>query len=336
MHYIKRNFDLGLILSTSISFLFFLFLFISLRLHAQGAELIKIDGSSTVYPIAEAIAEEYQAVNRGKTKFAIGVSGTGGGFKKFCRGETSIQNASRPIDKTELEMCRKNSVTFVEVPIAFDGIVVVVHTSNPINEISVDQLKKIWQPEAKNQGLTWQSVDKALPANKIVLFGAGSDSGTFDFFTEMIVGKAKQSRSDYTSSEDDNVLIKGISSNKNALGYVPFSYYAKNKNHLKALAIIFNDKSVAPTMSNIKSGDYKPLSRPLFMYVNKKVLESKHITDYLDFFVEKSEGVIQEVHYIPLTKKGYSYISKRIKNRIEGTDFLDHTKITTLINKIIF
>lgn len=315
----------------------FLFLVLfSLKSFSQETSLIKMDGSSTVYPIAEAMAEEFQTANRNKAKFAIGVSGTGGGFKKFCRGETTIQNASRPIDKTELQSCKKNSIEFVEFPIAFDGVVVVTHKSNPIEEITIEQLKNIWQPSSKNQAISWKSIDQKFSSDKIQLFGAGSDSGTFDFFTEMVVGKAKESRSDYTSSEDDNILVKAISNNKNALGYLPYAYYEKNKSTLKSLAIRFNGKSVLPSIATVKSGEYKPLSRPLFMYVNKKSLDSEVLTNYLNFFFKNADLIIKQVNYVPLTQKGYLYASTKIKNKTSGTEFLDHSQIANLMNKIVF
>ncbi|HND84817.1 MAG TPA: PstS family phosphate ABC transporter substrate-binding protein, partial [Pseudobdellovibrionaceae bacterium] len=239
--------------------------------HAGGQ--IKIDGSSTVFPITEAMAEEFQKTDS-STKITVGISGTGGGFKKFCRGETEIQDASRPISKSEMQTCKESGVKYMELPVGYDATVVVVHPANALKEISVEDLKKIWHPDAQGKITKWSDVNPAWPKEKLSLYGAGSDSGTFDYFTEAICGKAKLSRGDYMASEDDNTLVTGVAKDKYALGYVPLSYYMENQKKLKALGIISKPgaKAVLPSKATVEDGTYQPLSRPLFIYVAEKAL----------------------------------------------------------------
>ena len=206
---------------------------------ADQTALIKVDGSSTVYLLTEAVAEEFQKANRGRVRVTVGIAGTGGGFKKFCRGETDIADASRPILKEEMELCQKNGIAYYELPIAFDALTVAVSPKNTwITSMTVEELKKIWEPAAQNKVTRWNQLHSDWPDAPLVLFGAGSDSGTFDYFTDAIVGKAKSSRGDYTASEDDNVIVQGIENNKNALGYMGFAYYAAQMKKLKAVAIV--------------------------------------------------------------------------------------------------
>ena len=209
-----------------------------------GDSMIKIDGSSTVFPISEAMAEEFQTAQKGAVKVTVGISGTGGGFKKFCRGETDLQDASRPITDKEMVDCAANKIKYIELPIAFDAMVIVVNPKNTwLNEITVEQLKIMWAPEAQGKVTQWNQVNPKWPATPFKLYGAGSDSGTFDYFTEAIVGKAKASRGDYTASEDDNTLVQGVANDKNGLAYLPLSYYEENKSKLKVLGLIGGDKA---------------------------------------------------------------------------------------------
>ena len=217
-----------------------------------AAQVVKIDGSSTVYPVTEAVAEEFQKANKG-LKVTVGVSGTGGGFKKFCRDETDISNASRPITKSEMEDCKAAGIEYFELPVAFDALTVVINPKNTwLKQATVAELKKMWEPAAQGKVTRWNQVNPAWPDQPIKLFGAGSDSGTFDYFTEAIVGKAKSSRGDFTASEDDNVLVQGVAGDVNAIGYFGYAYYAENQNKLKALPIVEKDgkPAVAPERSH--------------------------------------------------------------------------------------
>ena len=235
---------------------------------AQGA--IKMDGSSTVFPIAEALAEEYQISKRGKVRVTVGIAGTGGGFKKFCRGETDMSNASRPILKEEMEACRAAGVKYIEVPVAFDALTVVVNPKNDwVKTLTVADLKKMWEPAAQGRVTTWKHVRSEWPAERLMLFGPGADSGTFDYFTEAVNGKAKASRGDFTASEDDNTLVQGVENNKSALGYFGFAYYAAHKDKLRAVPIDGGKGPVAPSLEAVTKGTYNPLSRPLFVYVKE-------------------------------------------------------------------
>src|SRR5512137_2597256 len=238
------------------------------RAHAQAA--IKIDGSSTVFPISEAVAEEFQIQKRGKVRVTVGMSGTGGGFKKFCRGETDISNASRPISAEEMEACRKAGIKYIELPVAYDALTVVVNPANTwAKTLTVAELKKMWEPAAQGRITTWKQVNGSFPAEKLMLFGPGADSGTFDYFTEAINGKAKASRGDFTASEDDNTLVQGVENNKSALGYFGFAYYAAHKDKLRAVPIDGGKGPVAPSIETVINGTYSPLSRPLFIYVKE-------------------------------------------------------------------
>jgi phosphate transport system substrate-binding protein len=287
---------------------------------------IKIDGSSTVFPLAEAVAEEYQKEKQGKVKVTVGISGTGGGFKKFVRGETDISNASRPILKEEMEQAKANGVEYIELPVCFDALTVVVNPQNTwVTSITVDDLKKIWEPEAQGKVTHWNQVRSEWPNEKIVLFGAGSDSGTFDYFTEAIVGKAKSSRGDFTASEDDNVLVQGIAGNKYALGYIPYAYYAPNASKMKAVGIEWSKNSVKepvmPTMENVLAGTYNPLSRPLFIYINRKSAEKPEVKEFIEFFLKNGPALATEVKYLPLPANAYEMARARFSRMEIGTGF---------------
>jgi phosphate transport system substrate-binding protein len=270
--------------------------------------VIKVDGSSTVFPITEAIAEEFQK-SRTDARVTVGSSGTGGGFQKFCAGETDISDASRPISATELETCGKAGIEFLELPIAYDGLVVVVNPKNTwVQSMTIAELKRLWEPAAAGKVTRWSHVRDGWPDREVHLFGAGVDSGTFDYFTEAIVGKAKQSRGDYTSSEDDNVLVQGIAGDELALGYFGLAYYEQNKDKLKLVPIDDGKPDngagpIAPSQETVRNGTYRPLSRPLFIYVSTKSLGRPEVKAFVDFYMEKGHGLVQEVGYVPLSPK---------------------------------
>lgn len=286
-------------------------------------KIVHVDGSSTVFPITEAIAEEFQKVYK-DIKVTVGISGTGGGFKKFLRNETDISDASRPIKEIEYELAKKSGIEFIELPIAYDGLTVVVNPSNNFcNELKVSELKKLWEPAAQDKMKMWNQVRESFPKKEIHLYGAGVDSGTYDYFTEVIVGKEGASRGDFIASEDDNVLVQGVSGDPLALGFFGYAYYEQNKDKLKAVAIDPEDGSgpVYPTLESIRSGKYYPLSRPLFIYVNIKSLEKEEVLKFVEFYIKNAKKLVSEVGYIPLSDELYEIVLKRFKNRVKGTLF---------------
>jgi phosphate transport system substrate-binding protein len=284
---------------------------------------ISIDGSSTVFPIMEAVAEEFQKSTRGQTRITVGISGTGGGFKKFCRGETDISNGSRPILKEEIEACKKSDIAFYELPIAFDALTIAVSPKNKLECIKVSELKKMWEPAAEGKVKRWRAVNPSWPDQPLYLFGAGADSGTFDYFTEAIVGKAKSSRGDYTASEDDNVLVKGIEGNANALGYFGFAYHAANPGSMKALAVDWEKGQgcVKPSLENVLAGTYNPLSRPLFVYISAKSADKPEVKQLVEFLMTKSVPLIREVKYLPLPESAYKVGLERFAKGETGSGF---------------
>lgn len=271
---------------------------------------IKIDGSSTVYPISEAVAEEFK-VGYPNVKVTIGLSGTGGGFKKFGRGETDINDASRPITKKEDSLCKASNITSLEMKVAFDGMAVVVNPQNTwVNDITVAELKKIWEPEAQGKIKFWNQIRAEWPKEEIHLFGAGVESGTYDYFTEAIVGKSHSSRGDYTASEDDNVLVQGISTDKLALGFFGIAYFEENKDKLKVIPVDDqNDENgkgpILPSIETVKNKTYSPLSRPLFIYVNSTAAKRKEVQAFVDFYLTNGGALSQEVGYISMTDEEY-------------------------------
>ncbi len=292
----------------------------------KGTQPIKIDGSSTVFPITEAVAEDFQKENRG-LRVTVGVSGTGGGFKKFCGGETDISDASRPIQPTEVDMCQTQKVNYIELPVAYDGIAVMVHPQNDwCDSLTVKELKRIWQPSAREKIKKWSDIRKNWPDKPINLYGPGVDSGTFDYFTESVIGEAGKSRGDYTASEDDNVLVQGISSDPNALGFFGLAYYEENKNKLKVVPITDNNPkngkgAISPSLSTVKEGTYQPLSRPLFIYVSKKSAQRSEVQKFIKFYLNHAGTLAKEVGFVPLTDNLYKLAEKRFKNRVTGSMF---------------
>jgi phosphate transport system substrate-binding protein len=287
---------------------------------AQGA--IKMDGSSTVFPIAEALAEEYQISKRGKVRVTVGIAGTGGGFKKFCRGETDISNASRPILKEEMDTCRAAGVRYIEVPIAFDALTVVVNPQNNwVKTLTVADLRKMWEPAAQGRVTTWKQVRAEWPAERLMLFGPGADSGTFDYFTEAINGKAKASRGDYTASEDDNTLVQGVENNKSALGYFGFAYYAAHKDKMRAVPIDGGKGPVMPSLEAVTDSTYNPLSRPLFVYVKEDAIKRPEVREFVQFMLAEGSKLISEVGYLPLPDKAYKLAWQHVEAGKLGSVF---------------
>ena len=296
---------------------------------------IQIDGSSSVYPITEAVAEEYRA-EHSDIRVTVGVSGTGGGFKKFARGETDISNASRPISKKEIEACFNNNISFIEIPVAYDGLAVVVSPSNDfVDFLTVAELKRIWEPAAQEKVKSWKQVRETFPNVPIRLYGAGTSSGTYDYFTEAIVGKAKSSRGDYTASEDDNVLVQGVASDKGALGYFGLAYYLENKSKLKLVGIDNGQGPVYPSDSTVTNGVYAPLSRPEFIYVNSKSASSQVIKDFIAFYIQNATKLVQEVGYVPLPQEVYQLAYQRLLDNKQGSMFVNTTTVGADLKKLM-
>ena len=290
---------------------------------AAQAQIIQIDGSSTVFPVTEAVAEEFQKSKKGKVKVTVGIAGTGGGFKKFCRAETDISNASRPILKSEIEDCKKSGVQFIELPVAYDALTVIINPKNDwVKSLSVADLKKMWEPGAQGKVSTWNQVRAEWPNSPLKLFGPGADSGTFDYFTEAVVGKAKSSRGDFTASEDDNVLVQGDANDRNALGYFGFAYYIENQGKLKAVAIDGGKGAVGPSPKTVEDGTYQPLSRPIFIYVSKKSLDSKpEVKEFIDFYLKNASKLVKDVKYVALPPSAYTIGAAHISKGKIGTVF---------------
>jgi len=293
---------------------------------SAGGGIVRIDGSSTVFPISEAVAEEFQKASPG-ARVTVRISGTGGGFQKFCRAESDISNASRPIKPTEIDACGKAGIAFSEVPVAYDGLVIVVNPKNTwVDHLTVAELKKIWQPDAQGKIMRWSQVRAGWPDRELHLFGAGVDSGTYDYFTEAINGKEGASRGDFTSSEDDNVLVQGVATDELALGFFGIAYYEQNAARLKAVPVDDgkddNGKGpIGPTIQSVKDGTYQPLSRPLFIYIAHKSADRPEVKGYMDYYLTKGAALVQEVGYVPLTDEGYRLAKAHLDKRVPGTVF---------------
>jgi phosphate transport system substrate-binding protein len=290
-----------------------------------AARPIAIDGSSTVFPISEAMAEEFQKSNTARV--TVAQSGTGGGFKKLCAKEIAIAGASRPIKPSEVEACKANGVDYIELPVAYDGIAVVVNPENKwVDKLTVAELKKLWSPEAKDTVKTWADVRKGWPKEEIHLFGAGVDSGTYDYFTKAIVGEEHKSRGDFTSSEDDNVLVQGVSTDKNALGFFGFAYYAENMAKLKVVPVDDGvadngEGAIAPSVESIEKATYQPLSRPIFIYVARSDADRKEVKDFVGYYLGAGVKLVSEVGYVKLPAEVYDLAKKRFDGLKTGSVF---------------
>ena len=301
-----------------------------------SAQQIKVDGSSTVYPITEAVAEQFQSQNKG-VKVTVGVSGTGGGMKKFVRGEIDVVNASRPIKPDEAQQAKQGGIEFIELPIAYDALTVVINPQNDwARTLTVAQLKKIWSPDAQGRVMSWRDVDPSFPDVPLKLYGPGTDSGTFEYFTEAVVGKAKSSRSDYTASEDDNVLVQGVSGDKGGLGYFGYAYYAENKGKINAAAIDGGKgKAVLPSPDSVVDATYAPLSRPIFIYVKKDSLKRGEVQKFVEFYLTKGPEQVEKVKYVPLPDKAYELGLEHLKKQKTGTVFGDGHAVGVSIEQLM-
>ncbi|NEU71797.1 PstS family phosphate ABC transporter substrate-binding protein [Hassallia byssoidea VB512170] len=298
---------------------------------------IKIDGSSTVYPITQAIAKEYQADSNNQVQVTVGISGTTGGFEKFCAGVTDISNASRPILKSEMEVCKKNGVGYMEFPIAFDALTIAVNPQNTwAKDITVAELKRIWEPGAEGKITRWNQIQASYPDRPLNLYGAGQKSGTFDYFTEATVGQVRANRNDYTASEDDEVLVDGISKDPNALGYFGYSYYEKHQDKLKALAVDNGKGPVLPSRQTVEKVQYQPLSRPLFIYVNTRSTQNNSAAyQFVKLYIENAPKVVSTVGYVPLPEevKHLNYV--HFYKGKAGTVFDGQTQLNLTIGELL-
>jgi phosphate transport system substrate-binding protein len=290
---------------------------------AWGAGTVRIDGSSTVYPITEAVAEEFQAIGGG-TRVTVGISGTGGGFKRFCRGDTDISDASRPILKEEMVTCAQAGVKYIELPVAMDALTVVVGKDTTwVDYLTVAELKKMWEPAAQEKIKNWNQIRSSFPDVPLALAGPGADSGTFDYFTEAVIGKAKSSRGDYQASEDDNVIVQFVSRNKGALGYFGLAYYEENQDKLRAVPIKDTDDSpaVMPSIATVNDGTYQPLARPIFIYVSAKSKQRDEVKKFVEFYLAHGGELAKEVGYIDLPASAYQQAQENFAKGKLGTGF---------------
>ena len=298
---------------------------------------VKIDGSSTVYPITEAVAEEFLSEHR-RVRVTVGTSGSGGGFQKFAAGEIDISDASRPIKESEIEKSRENGIEFIELPVAFDGISVTVNPDNDwADHITVEELRRIWRPEAQGKITKWSQVRSEWPDKDLNLYGPGVASGTFDYFTDAIVGREGASRGDYTASEDDNVLVQGVSGDKYALGFFGFAYYHENKERLEIVPVQSEDSTepVAPSFKTIANGTYQPLSRPLFIYVSKESAERQEVEAFIKFFLKNAPELVREVGFVPLNDETYDLALERFDQRVTGSIFSGGSQVGVDLNDLL-
>ncbi len=296
----------------------------------SSSESIAIDGSSTVFPLAEAAAEAFTREVTGGARVTVGESGTGGGFGKFCRGETQITNASRPIKTSEMEACAAGGVDYVEIPIAFDGISVVVHPENPLTDTTMDELRRVWGPDAEGSITRWRQVYSEGPDAPMQLFGPGTASGTFDFFTEAVMGESGSSRTDFTPSEDDNVLVQGVATNTGGMGYFGYAYYEQNQERINALTV----NGIAPSPETIADGSY-PLARPMFMYVSAEALRRPQVRRFVDFYLNNAASLAPRVGYVGLPPAAYEAYRQRVANNETGTAFGGHNEVGLSIEELV-
>ena len=302
----------------------------------QQPTLITADGSSTVFPITEAAAAEFQRQKPNALRVIVKISGTVGGFRKFCRGETDVQDASRPILTEEMEVCTKAGVKYLELPIAFDALTVAVSPAATwVRSMTVAELRTMWEPAAQGKVTRWSQIRSGWPDAPFKLYGADTDSGTFDYFTEAVVGQARASRTDYVASEDDNVLVQGIAGDPNALGYIPYAYFEPNKRKLKAVAIDAGRGPVVPLLENVVKGRYHPLARPLFLYVNARAVERTEVREFITFYLHNAGKLAAHVKYVPLPDWAYVTVRDRFAMGRVGTAFGGHTAIGLHVEDIV-
>ncbi|MDO8893922.1 PstS family phosphate ABC transporter substrate-binding protein [Nitrosomonas sp.] len=309
---------------------------ISITSAVSAQSIIKIDGSSTVYPITKAAADKFQISKKNAIIVTVDISGSGGGFKKFCRGEIDIVNASRPILKNEIKDCKNSRVQFVEIPVAFDALTVAVHPENTWSKtMTVAELKKMWEPAAQGKITKWNQINPAWPDESFDLYGADTDSGTFDYFTEAIVGKIKSSRNDFTESENDNVLVEGVTSNKNGLGFFGFAYYIEDQTKVTAVAINNGKGGILPSVETVENGNYQPLSRPIFIYVNAKAIEKSEIKEFVEFYMKNAILLVKEAKFFPLPPRAYTTMMEHFNKKRVGTVFNGVTAVGLTIDELI-
>jgi phosphate transport system substrate-binding protein len=300
-----------------------------------GAFTIQIDGSSTVFPVSEAVAEGFQGETSGRVRVTVGESGTSGGFRKFCRGEIHISDASRPIRTSEMAACAAAGIQYVEIPVAFDGLTVVVNPSNPIRSMTVAELRRLWEPTAQGRITNFNQINSSFPNLSLSLFGPGSASGTFDYFTEAVNGTARASRTDYTPSEDDNVIVQGVANNPGGLGYFGLAYYEENRNRLHAISVDNGNGPVEPSVANVVNGTYAPLSRPIFIYVNAAAMRRPQVAQFVQYYINNAATVSQRVGYVPLPAAAYQTYLQRAQRRQVGTAFGGRQAIGLTIEQLI-
>lgn len=304
--------------------------------HAQS--VIKIDGSSTVYPVTKIAADQFEVMKKNTVKIAMEISGSGGGFKKMCRGEIDIANASRPIQKKELLECKNAKIQFIEIPIAFDALTVAINPHNTWStSLTVTELNKIWGPSAQGKITRWNQINPAWPAEEISLYVSDRDSGTFDYFTEAIVGKAKSSRNDFNKSRNDIALAEDIANNKNALGFLGFAYFLENQNKVKAVAVD-NEKgngAVLPSVDSVENGAYQPLSRPVFIYVNAKSAKKQEVQEFITYYLKNGILITKEAGLFPLPPRAYNTMLEHFNKKRVGTLFDSVSGVGLTIDDLI-
>ncbi len=311
--------------------------FLAVSTAAQEIPSIKIDGSSTVYPITKEIAERFQVSKKEPVAIDVEFSGTGGGFDKFCRGETDISNASRPIQLDEMAACNQAEVRYIELPVAFDALTVVVNPQNDwLDSITLEELEKIWSPAAEQKITRWNQIRSSFPDRPLNLYAPGTDSGTFDYFTEAVMGEAGASRTDYTASEDDDILVKEVSQDPNALGYFGLAYYEQRADEMKAVAIDSGNGAILPSRETVEQAQYQPLARPLFIYINAVSAQNNPaLRQFIDFYLEQAPETVSEVGYVPLPEEAY-HIDKVTFHRGEvGTVFEGESQFNLTIPELL-
>lgn len=317
-------------------------LMLSLLLTACGdtkpeeSKTVSIDGSSTVFPITNLIVEKFNALDTDDISVESNFSGSIGGFRKFCEGKTDINNSSVPIPESFMEECKKNGVAYIELPVAFDALTVAINPSNDwAKTITVEELKTMWQPSAENKITRWNQVNSQWADKSLNLFGAGRDSGTFEYFTIAIMGE-EDSRNDYVYSEDDDTLVNGVIQDPNALGYFGYAYYSQHKDKLQAVAIDNGNGAIIPSDATIIDNSYRPLTRPLFIYVNaKRAQENKALADFVDFYLSNASKIVNEVGYLPLPESAYGVAKIHFHNNRVGTAFNGQPVLNATINELL-